>query len=143
MKNFITKLAVVLVMLLAFITVSSAYADNNVKREGNTFVSTSIRSTEKSEPIKTKFTYKDNKDIEYPIYISKNNSCFIIKTSKKTGKKYRSYLSAEISIQICKELGVEYKKPTTSSNSISIVPAKNKYVDLGIKAYSSQQRIHN
>lgn len=141
MKHFINKLAVVLVMLLAFITVSSAYADN-VKREGNTFVSTSTRTSTKSEPIKTKFTYKDNKGVESPIYVSKSGSCFIIKTSKKTGKEYRSYLSAEISIQICKELGIEYKKPTASSNSITIVPPKNKYVDLGIKDYSSQQRVY-
>lgn len=109
MKHFINKLAVVLVMLLVFITVSSAYADNNVKREGNTFVSTSTRTSTKSEPIKTKFTYKDNKDIEYPIYISKTGSCFIIKTSKKTGKEYRSYLGTEISAQVCKELNIEYK----------------------------------
>lgn len=108
MKTF-NKLAVVLVMLLAFITVSSAYADNAITREGNTFVSVSTRSTTKSEPVKTKFTYKDNKGVESPIYISKTGSCFIVKTSKKTGKEYRQYLGPEISIQVCKELNIEYK----------------------------------
>ena len=41
--------------------------------------------------------------------MSSTGSCFVIKTSAKTGKEYRNYLGPEISEQMCKELNVEYK----------------------------------
>ena len=37
--------------------------------------------------------YTDSKGVTYPVYISKNNKLFIIKTSKKTGKNYNYYLN--------------------------------------------------
>jgi hypothetical protein len=80
----------------------------NYTREGNTFISSTGERT-KQEATKTKFTWKDSKGKEYPVYISKSGSCFVIKVSAKTGKEYRNYLGPEISRQICKELNVEYK----------------------------------
>ena len=77
-------------------------------RSGNTFIS-STGEHSKAEPVKTKFTWKDNKGKEYPIYISSSGSCFVIKVSAKTGKEYRNYLGPEISEQICKELNINYK----------------------------------
>lgn len=63
------------------------------------------------KPIKTKYIWKDSKGNKYPIYISSNGSCFVIKTSFKTlGKEYKNYLDPEISKQICKNYGVEYKE---------------------------------
>ena len=53
--------------------------------------------------------WKDSKGNEYPVYMSSTGSCFVIKTSAKTGKEYRNYLGPEISEQMCKELNVEYK----------------------------------
>lgn len=100
------KLFIMAAMLLALsVNNSSTYAQN-VKREGTTFVVSSSRS--KSEPTKTKFTWKVN-GVEYPIYISSTGSCYIIKTSKKTGKEYKQYLPKEVCAEICKELGIEYK----------------------------------
>lgn len=76
-------------------------------RSGNTFTITSTKKT-KAKPTKTKFTVeKDGKS--YPVYMGSTGSCFILKTSSKTGKEYRSYLGEEMSRTICKELGVEYK----------------------------------
>ena len=50
--------------------------------------------------------------------ISANGSCFVNKISSKTGKEYKYYLGPEISQEICKEMGVEYKgKKSTSENS--------------------------
>ena len=46
----------------------------------------------KSEAQTTGRTYTDSKGETYPVYISKNNKLFIIKTSKKTGKNYNYYL---------------------------------------------------
>lgn len=100
------KLFIAAIMLLALsVNNSSTYAQS-VKREGTTFVVSSSRS--KSEPTKTKFTWKAG-DVEYPIYISASGSCYIIKTSKKTGKEYKQYLPKEVCAEIAKELGIEYK----------------------------------
>ena len=100
------KLFIAAIMLLAFsVNNSSTYAQN-VKREGTTFVVSSSRKS--AEPTKTKFTWKVG-DVEYPIYISSTGSCYIIKTSKKSGKEYKQYLPKEVCAEICKELNVEYK----------------------------------
>lgn len=100
------KLFIMAAMLLALsVNNSSTYAQS-VKREGTTFVVSSSRS--KSEPTKTKFTWKVG-DTEYPIYISSTGSCYIIKVSKKTGKEYKQYLPKKVCAEICKELNVEYK----------------------------------
>ena len=98
----------ILFILLLLLTVGTTINAQNYTREGNTFIS-STGERVKTEPIKTKFTWKDSKGNEYPVYMSKSGSCFVIRTSKKTGKEYKSYLGPEISEQICKELGVEYK----------------------------------
>lgn len=100
------KLFILAAMLLALsVNNSSTYAQN-VKREDTTFVVSSSRS--KSEPTKTKFTWKVG-DVEYPIYISSTGSCYIIKISKKSGKEYKQYLPKEVCIEICKESGIEYR----------------------------------
>ena len=95
---------ILFILLLFCISFNNAYSQNYT-REGNTFISS---TGERSNPIKTKFTWKDNKNKEYPVYISSNGSCFVIKVSAKTGKEYRNYLGPEISQQICKELNVKY-----------------------------------
>ena len=46
---------------------------------------------------------------KYPIIMGKTGSCYIIRTSKKTGKEYRQYLGEEISRDICTKMGREYK----------------------------------
>jgi hypothetical protein len=76
-------------------------------RSGNTFAAVATTRT-KAEPRKTVYTYKDTDGKTYPIYIGKTGSCFIIRTSKN-GNEYRKYLGQEISSQICKEMGIEYK----------------------------------
>lgn len=57
--------------------------------------------------IKTKFTWKDSKGDEFPVYMNNRGSCFIIRTSK-SGEKYRAYLGEEVSEQVNSEL--ELKK---------------------------------
>ena len=102
------KMFIAAIMLLALsVNNSSTYAQS-VKREGTTFVVSSSRS--KSEPTKTKFTWKVG-DVEYPIYVGKSGACYIKKVSK-TGKEYKQYLGAEISSQICRELGIKYTSKT-------------------------------
>ena len=74
-----------LTLLLLVLAMGLAANAQTYTREGNTFIS-STGERVKAEPVKTKFTWKDNK-----------------------GKEYRNYLGPEISEQICKELGIEYK----------------------------------
>lgn len=77
---------------LAFLCAGIAKAQN-VKRVGNTFVqdSTSHRFAKKNVTL-TKYYYQASDGTKYPIYMSESGKCFIIKTSKKTGKEYKQYL---------------------------------------------------
>ena len=96
-----------LALLLLVLAIGLAANAQTYTRNGNTF--TSAKSVKaKAEPVKTKFTWKDSKGKEYPVYISSNGSCFVIKVSAKTGKDKRTYLGPEISQQICKELNIKY-----------------------------------
>lgn len=102
------KIRRLLALLLLVLAMGLAANAQTYTRNGNTF--TSVKSVKaKAEPVKTKFTWKDSKGKEYPVYISSKGSCYILKTSSKTGKEYKNYLGPEISQQICKEIGIEYK----------------------------------
>lgn len=74
-------------------------------RNGKEF-STVKQEKTKSSDTPTGYTWKDSKGNVYDIYISKRGACYIIKTSKKTGKTYRQYLPKEVSNQIAEELGM-------------------------------------
>ena len=100
----IRRLFAILLLVLAIGLAANA---QTYTRNGNTFASTKAERA-KAKPIKTKFTWKDSKGKEYPVYISAKGSCFVIKTSSKTGKEYKNYLGPEISSQICKELNIKY-----------------------------------
>ena len=110
MKKFI----LILIALLAF---NVSNAEVKATREGKVFIQNAHHSSTgvvKSTP----YTWKDSKGVEYPIMMSANGSCFVNKISSKTGKEYKYYLGPEISQEICKEMGVEYKgKKSTSENS--------------------------
>lgn len=97
-----------IIMMFACVNNSNIYAQ--VTRVGNTFKSSSVRTTHKADTLVTKYTFQDSKGIEYPIIVNKGSgSCFVWKRSGKTGKYYRQYMKPEVSSAICKELGIEYK----------------------------------
>lgn len=96
-------------IMLFLLTVGITINAQSFTREGDTFVSSFTGERVKQQPVKTKFTWKDNKGNVYPVYISSRGSCFVIKGKDKNGKDKRTYLGPEISSQICKELGIEYK----------------------------------
>lgn len=101
----IRRLLTLLLLVLAMGLVANA---QTYTRNGNTFIS-STGERVKAVDTKTKFTWKDSKGKEYPIYISPKGSCFVIKGKDKNGKDKKTYLGPKISEQICKELNVEYK----------------------------------
>lgn len=107
-KTLLSGLIFLLFMLFGLFMTADAQA---YKQEGNTFSNVKVTKSNVI-PEKTQFTWKDSKDKEYPIYISSTGSCFVIKTSVKTGKEYRQYLGPEVSEAICKQLHREYKAKT-------------------------------
>ena len=97
-----------IIMMLACVNNSNIYAQS-VTRVGNTFKSSSIRTTHKADTLVTKFTFQDSKGIEYPIIVNKGSgACYVWKKSGKTGKLYRQYMKPEISQAVCKELDIKY-----------------------------------
>ena len=55
----------------------------------------------------TLYTYSIG-DIVYPIYITPQGRCYVIRTAKN-GTQYKQHLAEEICLQVCKELNLEYK----------------------------------
>lgn len=98
-------------LLLIFVTICCAVAnadDKSFKCENNTYSSTG-RVKSNSTAINTGFNWTDSKGKSYPIYISASGSCYIIRVSAKTNKEYKQYLKPDVSQDICKKLGKEYK----------------------------------
>jgi hypothetical protein len=91
MKKFIVGI------LLAFFCIASKA---EIKREGNVF---KVENTE-SQDTKTSFFWEDKDNNQYPIYITKKGACYVLKTSKKTGKQYKYYLPEQVKIVIQKNI---------------------------------------
>lgn len=109
MKYLLKQLGIYFAIILAFGFLYSQCAhaqEVNFQREGTTF--TQVKSPNVSHDTLTKFTYVI-KDFSYPIYITSNGRCYIIRTSKN-GNEYKQYLAKEIALEICKELNIEYKE---------------------------------
>ena len=104
------KLFILLMFLLPF-----ACMAQDVVRNGKNYIKVSQSETKE---VLTEFTYTI-KDVVYPIYVGKTGSCYIKRVSKK-GNIYKYYLGEEISREICKEIGIEYKKKIATDNSAAI-----------------------
>lgn len=78
------------------------------KKEGNNFIQ-QAKTKSRQQPKETPFTFTDNKGRQYVIYITSNGACFILKTSRNTGKDYRYYLDTDICKEVSKAMDVEYK----------------------------------
>lgn len=98
-----------LIAMLIIASISASYAQKYTK-DGKTYKVEKV--VKQSTEIATGFNWEDSKGIQYPIFMSKSGSCYIKRVSKKTGKEYRQYLGEEISKDICKQLGREYKLTT-------------------------------
>lgn len=96
-------------MFIAVMMLMSITCAGQVIRNGKTFSKESTKSVTKTDTLVTEYTWKV-KDTEYPIVINKSSgSCYVGRTSNKTGKYYRSYLPTEVSEAVSKELNIEYK----------------------------------
>lgn len=103
-----------LFFLAAFVLIGTfaAVAQNptsvDYERQGKTFVQ-KTDSAKGSSDVPTGYVWKDSKGAERQIHITKNGRCYVWTTSKK-GNDYKKYLQKEICLEICNELGVEYKE---------------------------------
>lgn len=84
----------VLSLILALFPFSFQPISAQIIQEGNTFKSE--KTVSKAEDEKTQYIWEDSKGNKYPIYKTKKGACYVIKTSKKTGKEYKQYLPKEI-----------------------------------------------
>ena len=98
----------IILILVCFMLGMQCYSQE-YRRNGKEF-SQVKQETVKQTDSPSGYTWKDSKGNVYDIYISKKGSCYIIKTSRKTGKQYRQYLPKEVSSQIARELGMDTKK---------------------------------
>ena len=64
------------------------------KPKSDTTTVATVESLTKSAT-KTDKVYVDSKGTTYPVYQSKGGAIFIVRTSKKTGKLYKSYLKVQ------------------------------------------------
>ena len=95
-------------LVLLILAIGLAANAQTYTRSGNTFIS-STGERVKAEPVKTKFTWKDNKGHEYPVYISSKGSCFVIKGKDKNGKDKKTYLGPESLNKFVKNLVLNIK----------------------------------
>lgn len=96
MKHLITLLVVLLMS-------ATSYAD--VVRNGDNFKVEKTASV--NQGTKTKYTWEDKKGNKYPIFVTKKGACYVLRTSKKTGKEYKYYLPKDIQETIKKELNIQ------------------------------------
>lgn len=97
-----------LIILLYLISVQISNAQNNdgfARLNDSTFVQVTV---DNQSLVKTRYRWI-SRSVEYPIYINrKTGYCYILKTSKKTGKEYKSKINENAARVVAKELGIEY-----------------------------------
>lgn len=106
MKQTLFYLALLFCAVVICCVFSAKAFSQEVKRDGNNF--TVEKTLQQSSDVLTAYTFTI-KDEVYPIWITKNGRCYVIRISKN-GNQYKQYLNKEICLQICKELNVEYKE---------------------------------
>lgn len=101
------KTLIILGALMLISVFAQAQGKVRIDSDNNKVIAQS--SSRSSETTVIPWTYVDKEGNEFPIYMTENGSCFVFKTSKKTGKEYKYYLGKETSKEICRKLGVTYK----------------------------------
>lgn len=106
------RIATLIIAFLSILCFSTEINAQNFKVDGKTIISQKTEKTSSSDVLTT-WSYEDSKGESYQIYLHKYTrgenigkyTCYIIKTSKKTGKPYKQYLKdgIEMANQIISE----------------------------------------
>ena len=98
------KVIITFAILIATMGLASAQdrnANTNYTKEGTTFVQGARKgSSRASKDQPTTYTWRDSKGVEYPIFLhtyekgekAGRTTCYVFKTSAKTGKEYKYYI---------------------------------------------------
>lgn len=106
-----TVLTIVAFAVMLFMVNSAEAAEYEYNKENKTFKVK--KSPKKSSMDISMLDVKyESGDSTYNVYVNnKTDRCFIIKTSKKTGKKYNKYLGKSFDEMYWKEFGITPNKP--------------------------------
>jgi hypothetical protein len=106
-----TVLTIVAFITMLFVVNSAEAAEYNYNKETKTF--TVKKSQRKNSNDISMLDIKIQQgDTLYAVYVNnKTDRCFIIKTSKKTGKSYNKYLGKSFDETYWSEFGITPKKP--------------------------------
>ena len=98
------KVIITIAVLIASAALGNAQDKNTNKgytRQGDTFVQQkAVRASRQSDDQTTAYTWKDSKGNTYPIVLhtytrgekAGKTTCYVVKTSAKTGKEYKYYI---------------------------------------------------
>ena len=87
-----------IIVLLVCLALGIQGYSQEYKRNGKEFSTVKQEKTKSSET-KTGYTWKDSDGNVYDIYISSRGSCYIYRTSRKTGKLYKYYLPIDNTVE--------------------------------------------
>lgn len=94
------KVIITFAILIASMSLASAQ-DHNFTKDGKTFTQGARKGASRaSSDVATAYTWKDSKGNTYPIFLhtytkgekAGKTTCYVIKTSAKTGKEYKYYI---------------------------------------------------
>lgn len=97
------------VALLATMSAKAQYESYKVDGNVYTAVITPNGRDVRHNADSTSYTWIDSKGVVRPIWVARTGSCFVIRRSEKNGNEYRQYMRRDVSADICKRLGREYK----------------------------------
>lgn len=111
-----TVLTIVAFLTMLFMVNTAEAAEYNYNKETKTF--TVKKSQRKNSMDISMLDVKyESGDSTYSVYVNnKTDRCFIVKYSKKTGKKYNKYLGKSFDEMYWSEFGITPKKPYKEEN---------------------------
>lgn len=106
MKKLMFFAVLSIMMGMTQVAMAQEATPTKVERQGNCFMLAKKANT-KSEPVGTPYFW-EYKGEKYPLFMGPSGACFYYR-KKKNGTESKQYVPKEVSAQICKEMGVEYK----------------------------------
>lgn len=98
------KLFICIIMVLCLGVNNSI--SQTIERNGKVFISKSTRA--KADTLVTDYKFEAN-GVQHPIIINKSTGSCYIWIKSRNNKLYKKYMKPEVSEQIARELGIEYK----------------------------------